>query len=98
MTALELLSNLSSKDIEIWADGDRLRYNAPKGALTPDFRKELAAHKSEILALLRQADTAISSASFPLKPVLRTGDLPLSFAQQRLWFLNQLDTGFCPGP
>ena len=66
MTALELLSNLSSKDIELWADGDRLRYNAPKGALTPDLRKELSAHKSEILALLRQADTVTSSAFLPL--------------------------------
>ena len=93
MRTLELLSNLRRKGIEIWADCDRLRYNAPKGVLTPDLRKELADRKPEILALLRQADTVISSASFPLKPALRTGDLPLSFAQQRLWFLNQLGTG-----
>ena len=92
MTTLELISNLSSKDIEIWADGDRLRYNAPKGALTPDLRKKLAAHKSEILqTLLRQADTVTSSASLPLKPVSRAGDLPLSFAQERLWFLHHLE-------
>ena len=91
MTTLELLSNLRSKDIEIWADGDQLGYKAPKGALTPDLRKELAARKSEILALLHQADTVTSSASFPLKPVSRAGDLPLSFAQERLWFLHHLE-------
>lgn len=32
-----------------------------------------------------------SVAAPPIEPAPRDGDLPLSFAQQRLWFLNQLE-------
>ncbi|HEX7243109.1 MAG TPA: amino acid adenylation domain-containing protein, partial [Longimicrobiaceae bacterium] len=41
-------------------------------------------------ALLREGGAA-SAAPIPRVP--RDGDLPLSFAQQRLWFIDQLDPG-----
>ncbi|HEY3581180.1 MAG TPA: condensation domain-containing protein, partial [Pyrinomonadaceae bacterium] len=45
---------------------------------------------AQIEAALRTG--AVSSAP-PLVPVARDGELPLSFAQQRLWFLDQLEPG-----
>ncbi len=46
--------------------------------------------KTEILEFLRSADPA-SPASIPIGKVDRTGRLPLSYGQRRLWFLNRFE-------
>src|SRR5262249_56955573 len=93
MTIVELLSALRSNEIQLWVEGETLRYSAPSGALTPALRAELVHHKADLLAVLRQAKENADGKPPPLVPVSQVGDLPLSFAQQRLWFLAELQTG-----
>ena len=89
MTTVELLSNLRHLNVQLWVEGERLRYSAPPKTLSPDLIAQLAAHKAEIINLLRQVRTDRAAAP-PIEPVDRQQVLPLSFAQQRLWILNRL--------
>jgi thioesterase domain-containing protein len=65
-----LLAELRSRDMEIWADGDQLRCNAPAGALTPDVRERLRLRKHDILEFLRSAQALARQqrAIVPLQP------------------------------
>ncbi len=89
--ANEFLSELLKFGINLWVEGDRLRYNSPEGALTPEIRAELTDRKAEIMAVLKQAALNKDAISQTILPISRDRDLPLSFGQQRLWFVSQLD-------
>jgi amino acid adenylation domain-containing protein len=88
---VDLLGHLRSRNVALSLDGDSLKCSAPQGVLTPELRQELGSRKPEILAFLRASRESLRNREPGLVPIERSGPLPLSFAQQRLWFLNQLD-------
>lgn len=93
LTTAEFLSHLRSLNVELRADGERLRCNGPNEALTPELLAELKERKEYLIAFLHaNGDTAAPVGETALRPVARNADaIPLSFAQQRLWFFNQFE-------
>ena len=95
MRVEELLSALSARDIRLRVEGGSLRFNAPPGALTTELRAEIATHKPALLELL--ASPAPAGETPPLTPRREAGPVPLTAAQERLWFVDQIypgDPGF----
>ncbi|CAD0226446.1 AerB protein [Planktothrix agardhii] len=93
MKVVEFLSYLNSLEIKLWLEEEKLKYQAPQGVMTAEIKQEIGTRKSEILDFLsREAQPSPNSPESVIIPVSRDEDLPLSFAQQRMWFLYQMDS------
>ncbi|QMS92432.1 NcpA [Nostoc edaphicum CCNP1411] len=77
MNLIEILENLSAKNVELWVDGDKLRYRSPEKSLPSELLREMKQSEPEIIRILSQSTAQAAT-------------YPLSHGQKALWFLYQL--------
>ncbi|MEM7304383.1 MAG: condensation domain-containing protein [Pseudomonadota bacterium] len=71
----EIISDIGKQNINIWLQGDELRVGGDRDSLHEDVLNRLRLHKAELIEYLKSKDAEQQA---------------LSFAQYRLWFLQQL--------
>lgn len=90
MTSIvQFLSDLRSLGVILSVDHGRLRCSAPKGVVDQDLREQITERKQEIVAFLLRT----SAYNMEFQADGEVAKLPLSRAQRRLWFIDQVDSG-----
>jgi len=76
LNIVDFIKDLSIQGVELWLDGEKLRYRGDKEVLTPEVLGQLKQNKAKILQLLKEG-----TENFKV--------YPLSHSQRSLYFLNQ---------
>ncbi|MCC5659230.1 amino acid adenylation domain-containing protein [Nostoc sp. XA010] len=98
MNIKQFVAELSQQGVKLWVEDEQLRANAPKGVLTAETRDLLVKNKAELILWLHQKNELAkltggiaTDTDLPLIKADRTQNLPLSFGQEQIWLLNQLE-------
>lgn len=87
----DLMTALAEQDVHVYVQEGKLKTRSKPGVITPDMAAQIRDHKQALIDHLSAASKkAIEITAMPL---LTASEHTLSYAQQRLWFLDRFKSG-----
>ncbi|OBP16551.1 hypothetical protein A5320_03910 [Rheinheimera sp. SA_1] len=91
MKLQELLTILGQHNVKVYLDQGSLKTQAAPGAITPELAGYIKLLKDDLVQLLHQSEQRQTEPLISRQP--RTEPLLLSYGQERLWMIDQLQGG-----
>lgn len=94
LETIQLIYKANHLGIYLWTDGQKLNSKFPKSFADKALIGELKEHKESIIEVLKHNEVTSGDLKLPvLLNAPNTSEYPLSFAQERLWFIEQFEQG-----
>lgn len=93
MSLATLIADCIQAGVTLTLNGDGIDIHAPEGALTPELINSLKTNKADLIEWLKSQANEADNSNAMTRLGKREADQPplLSFNQQRLWLLDQIE-------